>query len=66
MQDIFVTLSTMDDSLYFMCAIDNFKFLSDMIQHIPLPLRARYVFCCAPINLKMPFVCTLFRKVGKC
>lgn len=63
--DIFVTLSTMDDSLYFMCAIDNFKFLSDMIQHIPLQLRARYVFCCAPINLKMPFVCTLFRKYAK-
>jgi hypothetical protein len=47
-----------------MCNIEDFKFLADMIQHVPLPLRARYVFCCAPINRKMPFVCTMFLKVG--
>ncbi|CAG2060623.1 unnamed protein product [Timema podura] len=46
----------------FMCNIEDFKFLADMIQHVPLPLRARYVFCCAPINKKMPFVCTMFLK----
>ena len=34
-----------------------------MIEHVPLPLRARYVFCCAPINKKMPFVCSMFLKV---
>nr|CAD7443941.1 unnamed protein product [Timema bartmani] len=62
LMDIFVTLSTVDDSLYFMCNIEDFKFLADMIQHVPLPLRARYVFCCAPINKKMPFVCTMFLK----
>jgi hypothetical protein len=62
-QDIFVTLCTVDDSLYFMCNIEDFKFLADMIQHVPLPLRARYVFCCAPINRKLPFVCTMFLKV---
>ncbi|OQR74704.1 ATP-dependent RNA helicase SUV3 -like protein [Tropilaelaps mercedesae] len=58
--DIFVSLSQMDSSQYFMCNIDTFKYLADMIQHVPLPLRARYVFCCAPINLRMPFVCTMF------
>lgn len=62
-QDIFVNLSTVDDSLYFMCQTEDFKFLADMIQHVPLPLRARYLFCCAPINKKMPFVCTIFLKV---
>lgn len=62
-QDIFVTLSTVDDSLYFMCNVEDFKFLADMIQHVPLPLRARYVFCCSPINRKMPFVCSMFLKV---
>jgi len=46
-----------------MCNIEDFKFLADMIQHVPLPLRARYVFCCAPINKKLPFVCTMFLKV---
>lgn len=63
LMDIFVNLSTVDDSLYFMCNIEDFKFLADMIQHVPLPLRARYLFCCAPINKKMPFVCTMFLKV---
>lgn len=62
-QDIFVSLCTVDDSLYFMCNLDDFKFLADMIQHVPLPLRARYVFCCAPINRKLPYVCTMFLKV---
>lgn len=63
-QDIFVSLCTVDDSLYFMCNLDDFKFLADMIQHVPLPLRARYVFCCAPINRKLPYVCTMFLKVS--
>ncbi|XP_044730588.1 ATP-dependent RNA helicase SUV3 homolog, mitochondrial, partial [Chrysoperla carnea] len=65
LMDIFVSLCTVDDSLYFMCNIEDFKFLADMIQHVPLPLRARYVFCCAPINKKMPFVCTLFLKFAR-
>lgn len=63
--DIFVNLSTLDDSLYFICNIDDFKFLADMIQHVPLPLRARYVFCCAPINRKSPFVCSMFLKFAR-
>ncbi|KAF7272847.1 hypothetical protein GWI33_014411 [Rhynchophorus ferrugineus] len=65
LMDIFVSLSTVDDSLYFMCNIEDFKFLADMIQHVPLALRARYVFCCAPINKKMPFVCTMFLKFAR-
>ncbi|KAK4289181.1 hypothetical protein Pmani_037837 [Petrolisthes manimaculis] len=60
--DVFVNLCTVDSSLYFMCLMDDFKFLADLIQHIPLPLRSRYVFCCAPINKKMPFVCAMFLK----
>ncbi|XP_031787332.1 ATP-dependent RNA helicase SUV3 homolog, mitochondrial [Nasonia vitripennis] len=65
LMDIFVSLCTVDDSMYFMCNIDDFKFLADMIEHVPLPLRARYVFCCAPINRKLPFVCTMFLKFAR-
>lgn len=61
--DIFVSLSQVD-GLYFVCNIDDFKFLADMIQHIPLNLRSRYVFCTAPIN-KQPFVCTSFLKFAR-
>ncbi|KAH8417689.1 hypothetical protein KR222_004426 [Zaprionus bogoriensis] len=65
LMDIFVNLCTVDDSLYFMCNIEDFKFLAEMIQHVPLPLRARYVFCCSPINRKMPFVCSMFLKIAR-
>ncbi|XP_020797251.1 ATP-dependent RNA helicase SUPV3L1, mitochondrial [Boleophthalmus pectinirostris] len=62
--DIFVSLSQVD-GMYFVCNIDDFKFLADMIQHIPLNLRSRYVFCTAPINKKQPFVCTSFLKFAR-
>ncbi|KAL1137981.1 hypothetical protein AAG570_009676 [Ranatra chinensis] len=65
LMNIFESICTVDDSLYFMCNTDDFKFLADMIQHVPLPLRARYVFCCAPINRKMPFVCSMFLKFAR-
>ncbi|PRD30914.1 UNVERIFIED_CONTAM: ATP-dependent RNA helicase SUV3-like protein [Trichonephila clavipes] len=63
--DIFISLCIMDTSSYFMCDTEGFKFLADMIQHISLPLRARYVFCCAPINKQQPFVCSMFTKFSK-
>ncbi|CAF1163949.1 unnamed protein product, partial [Rotaria sordida] len=63
--DIFVVLSQLDDSLFFMCNVEDVKFLADIIEHVPLPLRARYTFSCAPINKKMPFVCTMFLKYAR-
>ena len=63
--DIFISLSTLDDSLYTMCHLDDFKFLADMIEHIRLPLKAKYTFCCAPINRKMPLVCSMFLKMAR-
>lgn len=65
LMDIFVTLSTVDDYLYFICNTEDFKFLAEMIQHVPLPLKARYIFCCAPINRKMPLVCSMFLKIAR-
>ncbi|XP_073541718.1 ATP-dependent RNA helicase SUPV3L1, mitochondrial [Phyllobates terribilis] len=62
--DIFVSLSQVD-GLYFVCNIDDFKFVADMIQHIPLNLRVRYVFCTAPINRNLPFVCTSLLKFAR-
>uniref|UniRef100_A0A672NJI8 ATP-dependent RNA helicase SUPV3L1, mitochondrial n=1 Tax=Sinocyclocheilus grahami TaxID=75366 RepID=A0A672NJI8_SINGR len=62
--DIFVSLAQVD-GLYFVCNIDDFKFLADMIQHIPLNLRTRYVFCTAPINKKQAFVCTSFLRFAR-
>ncbi|KAK1333738.1 LOW QUALITY PROTEIN: hypothetical protein QTO34_006125 [Cnephaeus nilssonii] len=55
--DIFVDFSQVDGQ-YFVCNLDDFKFSAELIQHIPLSLRVRYVFCTAPINKKQPFVCS--------
>ncbi|XP_003746157.2 ATP-dependent RNA helicase SUV3 homolog, mitochondrial [Galendromus occidentalis] len=63
--DIFCSLSRMNNAQYFMCNVESLKYLADLIQHVNLPLRARYVFCCAPINPKMPFVTTVFLKYAR-
>ena len=63
--DIFISLSTLDDSTYNLCQFDDFKFIADMIEHIKLPLKAKYTLCCAPINRRMPFVCTMFLKIAR-
>ncbi|XP_055454818.1 ATP-dependent RNA helicase SUPV3L1, mitochondrial-like [Psammomys obesus] len=55
--DIFVDFAQVDGQ-YFVCNMDDFKFSAELIQHIPLSLRVRYVFCTAPINKKQPFVCS--------
>ena len=63
--DIFVTLCQIEKDNYFMCHMEEVKFLSEMIQHVELPLRSRYVFCCAPINKQFQFVCALFLKFAR-
>ena len=40
--DIFISLSVLDDSLYTLCHMDDFKFLANVIEHIKLPLKAKY------------------------
>lgn len=62
--EIFTSLSTVNDDLYFMCNTEDFKELANMIHHISLPLRVRYVYCCAPVNRKQQFVCAMFTKVS--
>jgi len=63
--DIFVSLSKLNDDLYSLNNLDDFKFLAEVIEHIPLTLRTRYQFCCAPINRRMPLVCTMFLKIAR-
>lgn len=62
--DIFVSLSQLNPH-YFMCNIESIKFLAGILEHIPLPLRARYVFCCAPVDNKSNFVCAMFLKYAR-
>lgn len=63
--DIFVTMSVLDGDRFFLCNIEPLKLLADIIEHVPLPLRVRYVFCCSPIPKQSPFVTTLFLKFAR-
>lgn len=62
--DIFISLSQLNPH-YFMCNIESIKFLAGILEHIPLSLRARYVFCCAPVDNKSNFVCAMFLKYAR-
>lgn len=63
--DLFVDLCEFDSSAYFICDLENFKILANVIQHIDIPLRARYTLCCAPINVKFPFTVAMFTKFAR-
>ncbi|VDP08521.1 unnamed protein product [Soboliphyme baturini] len=63
--DIFVSICSVDESKFFMCHVEDLKFLADMIEHVPLPLKVRYTFCLAPVNRKLPFVCTMFLRFAR-
>ncbi|CAG5133205.1 unnamed protein product [Candidula unifasciata] len=63
--DIFELSCELDSDMFFMCLNEDFKFLANMIEHVPLPLRVRYVFCCAPISVKSPFSCAMFLKFAR-
>lgn len=65
LQDIFVSLSTLDDSLYFICDLTSFKTNAEIIEHVPLSLRSRYIFCCSPIDHKRPFITSMFLKIAR-
>ena len=62
--DIFISLSQLNQH-YFMCNTETLKFLADILEHIPLPLRARYIFCCAPVDIKSNFLCAMFLKYAR-
>ena len=62
---IFISLVSLNDSAYFMCLMEDTLFLSQLIEHIPLPLRTRYTFCLAPVNNRQPKVCAIYLKFAR-
>lgn len=60
--EIFISICEFDAQAYFICDLENFKLLANTIQHIDIPLRARFVFCCSPINTKFTFTVAMFTK----
>lgn len=58
--ELFIDICQFDTSNYFICDMEQFKLLAEHIQHIQIPLKARYLFCCAPINNKSTFAVAMF------
>lgn len=65
LKEIFTELCQMDNSLYFMCNIESFVYLTEKLDSITIPLRARYIFCCSPVNIKDTLVTTMLLRVSR-
>ena len=63
--DIFVSVCQVDTSNYFMCDLDAFKQLAELVQHIPLTMSTRYTLCTAPVDLNNSFICTMYLKFAR-
>lgn len=63
--DLFVELCEYDSGAYFICDTENFKVLARSIDHVDLPLRVRYLFCCAPTDTSNFFVLAMFTKLAR-
>lgn len=49
---IFMSICTIDNSQYFLCNFEEIRSLAETIDHIPIPLKAKYTFVTSPISTK--------------
>ncbi|OAF66361.1 hypothetical protein A3Q56_05920 [Intoshia linei] len=63
--DIFLKMSKTDNEKFFMCRADDFKYIADLLEHLPLDLKSRYQFCRSPISKKQQFVCNSLLKMAR-
>lgn len=59
---IFMSICKIDNAQYFMCNFEEIKNLAELIDHIPIPIRAKYTFAISPISLRHPFISSCFVK----
>lgn len=59
---IFMSICKIDNGQYFMCNFEEIKNLAELIDHIPIPIRAKYTFAISPISLRHPFISSCFVK----
>lgn len=59
---IFLHVSQLDNSKYFMCDFQIMQYLASLIDHIPLKLLERYRFVSAPVDIRQTALCSCFVK----
>lgn len=52
---IFMSICTIDNGQYFLCNFEEIKNLAELIDHIDIPLKAKYVFVTSPISTKYTY-----------
>ena len=62
-QDIFLYCATVDEGSFFMCNLEEFKLMADLIEDLPLSLGVKYKFCSAPVNTRSSRARVTFIKV---
>lgn len=58
-------LARVDKENFFLCDMSDMKDIAATIDHIPLPLSARYAFCLAPVNLRDALCKTAIKRYAK-
>jgi len=66
LQEVFESVVQLDGANYFICDLDDKKFVAQKLQGIPLSIRDQYVFSTAPINTKKPLTVSLAIQFAEC
>ena len=59
---IFMNICHIDLGQYFLCNFEDMLALAELIDHIPIKLKTKYVFATSPINRKEAFLTSCFVK----
>ena len=59
---IFTAICKIDNTQYFLCNFEEIRTLAEAIDHIPIPIKAKYTFATSPISQKNAFVFSSFVK----
>jgi hypothetical protein len=57
-----MTICRIDSGQYFLCNFEDIKSLAELIDHIPVKLKSKYIFATSPINRKEPYLLACFVK----
>ena len=51
--NLFISICKIDNGQYFLCNYDDIKKLAELIDHIPIPLKAKYTLATCPISTRL-------------
>jgi ATP-dependent RNA helicase SUPV3L1/SUV3 len=63
---IYANICTVDTSHYFLCRYETVIKLAEKIDHLPIKIKAKYLFCLSPIDEKEPLSVHCFVTFARC